>query len=323
MAFIDELKIYIKAGRGGDGVIRWRREKGRPRGGPSGGDGGNGGDVYVVADSDLAILGKYKHEKEFDAENGESGRNDSEKGKNGEDLKLRLPVGSIIKNLETDEEFELVKRGQEIKILQGGRGGLGNEYFKSSTNQNPFECTKGKIGEEADFFIELKLFADAGFIGLPNVGKSSLLNELTRAGAKVGNFQFTTLDPNLGAFYEFILADVPGLIEGASSGKGLGVKFLKHAERTKILLHCIASDSEDVVKDYKVVRKELESFNEKLAQKQEVIILTRTDMVPEKDLKEKVKKIKKLNENIFTLSVYDDESIKNFSDNLTKILRNK
>jgi GTP-binding protein len=198
---------------------------------------------------------------------------------------------------------------------------MGNETFKSSTNQVPDKCTPGKLGEEFDFYIEVELVAQAGLIGLPNAGKSSLLNELTNAKSKVGAYQFTTLEPSLGDMYGYILADIPGLIEGASSGKGLGHKFLRHIKRTKVLLHCLSLESEDIVADYKIVRKELKSYSQELFAKKEIVILTKTDMVDEKKLNSTIKKITKLNPHILTVTVLDDKSIKELKDNLIKILR--
>lgn len=322
MAFIDELKIHVKAGDGGEGVVRWRHEKGIERAGPAGGNGGKGGDVYIKAIRDVGILERYKNTKEFSAEKGEAGMKKSMHGKNGEDLIIDLPIGSIITNLETREVFNLLEDGKEIKILNGGKGGLGNEYFKSSINRAPEQQTDGKAGEEADFYIELELVADAGLIGLPNAGKSSLINELTNSRSKIGAYQFTTLEPALGDMYGFILADIPGLIEGASEGKGLGHKFLRHIKRTKVLLHCISLENEDVVKAYKVIRKELKDYSEELAEKKEVIILTKTDLIDEKKLVSTVKKIEKLNKNVLTATVYDNESMKKLKDDLVKILRN-
>jgi GTP-binding protein len=321
MAFVDELKIHIKAGHGGDGVVRWRHEKGREFAGASGGNGGKGGDVYIRAVRDIGILARYKNSKEFLAQNGVSGQKQSMHGRDGDDLTIDLPIGSIITNLETREKFELDQDEQIIKILNGGKGGLGNEYFKSSTNVSPEQQTDGKRGEEADFEIEVELVADAGFIGLPNAGKSSLLNELTNAHSKVGAYQFTTLEPALGAMRGFILADIPGLIEGASEGKGLGHKFLRHIKRTKILLHCLSLEDEALVKNYKVIRKELEDYSEELAQKKEIVILTKTDLVDAKKLTAAKKKIEKLNKNILTVTVYDNQSIKELGDSLIKILR--
>lgn len=338
MAFIDELKIYAEAGRGGDGVVRWRQEKFVPKGGPAGGDGGRGGDFYVQAVRDIHILSKYKAKKNFKAERGEDGGKKSLHGKKGEDFILDLPVGSIITNLLTDESWRLDEDGQKILLLKGGFGGYGNEHFKSSTNTTPKESRTGAEGEKADFSIELELFADIGLIGLPNAGKSSLLNVLTNADAKVGDYAFTTLDPNLGSFYSYTIADIPGLIEGANEGKGLGVKFLRHIKRTKMLAHLISVEnigmgSTGILKAYKEIRGELEKYDKKqklgeqgLASKDEIIILTKTDVLSdEKMLKKQKKEIEKLNPDklIFNVSLFDDQSVKNLSDSLIKILGKK
>jgi GTP-binding protein len=320
MAFVDELNIFIKAGDGGDGVVRWRHEKGREFGGPSGGNGGTGGDVYVVGVRDINILAKYKHKKEFVAENGEDGRNDSEHGADGESLYLSLPIGSIITNHDTGERFSLESEGEKILVLKGGNGGRGNETFKSSTNQNPQQCTLGQKGQQAQFSIELELIVDVGLIGLPNAGKSSLLNTITGAKAKTADYPFTTLEPNLGMLYGFILADIPGLIEGASEGKGLGHKFLRHVKRTKKLLHLISLDREDVLGTYETVRKELEDYDETLANKEEIIVLTKTDLVDSGTLKKNIKQMSTHGE-VYTISIYDDESLKTLTDGLIKILR--
>jgi len=240
MAFIDEMKFHAHAGRGGVGVVRWRHEFSKEFSGASGGNGGRGGDVRVIAVRDLGILARYRNTKEFDAEKGEDGMKDSRHGRNGQDLVIDLPIGSIITDHRTGHTFQLLEEGENVRILKGGSGGLGNEYFKGSTNTTPMESTNGYDGEEGDFSVELELVADAGFIGLPNAGKSSLLNVLTNADAKVGSYAFTTLEPNLGALYNFVLADIPGLIEGASLGRGLGHKFLRHVRRTKILFHLIS-----------------------------------------------------------------------------------
>src|SRR5680860_1093706 len=226
--FIDEIKFYAEAGRGGDGVVRWRREKFIDKGGPNGGNGGKGGDVYAIAVQDIHLLSKYKHKKKFTAERGEDGMGGSKHGKWGEDLIIQLPIGSVITNVESGGSVSLDELGQKELLLKGGEGGFGNERFKSSINTTPEKATKGKEPEKGNFKIELELFADIGLVGMPNAGKSSLLNSVTNAQAKIGSYQFTTLDPNLGDFYGYTIADIPGLIEGASNGKGLGIKFLRH-----------------------------------------------------------------------------------------------
>ena len=322
---IDELKIYLKAGKGGDGVVRWRHEKSKELAGPGGGNGGKGGDVFARAIRDVGGLMRYRHVKELSAGKGGDGENFGRHGKNGDDLFLELPIGSVLNNAETHEQFELLKEGETIKILQGGRGGLGNEHFKTSVNTSPRESTLGSVGETANFFIELRLFADIGIMGLPNAGKSSLLNELSNANAKVGSYQFTTLEPNLGALYGFVLADIPGLIDGAAQGKGLGHKFLRHIRRTKILLHCISLENQDIAIVWQTIRAELEKYDPELLKKKEIIVLTKTDLIDSSALKKVVKKVvkiaKKLCPDVFAVSILDEQSIKKLSDSLVKILR--
>lgn len=338
MAFIDELNIYAEAGRGGNGVVRWRQEKFVPKGGPAGGDGGRGGDFFVVAVRDVHILSKYRAKKNFIAGRGEDGGNKSLHGKSGADYILELPIGSIISNIQTDEKWQLMKEGEKILLLKGGYGGFGNEHFKSSTNTTPKESREGHEGESGDFKIELELFADIGLVGLPNAGKSSLLNALTNAQAKIGDYPFTTLDPNLGDFYGYIVADIPGIIEGASNGKGLGVKFLRHIKRTKMLAHLVSFENVNMMKSYKEIRRELEKYDKKLdlgdeglSLKKEIIILTKSDVVD--DPKVIAKALKTFStvggsvsggvksKKVFAISLFDDKMIKKFRDELIKILK--
>lgn len=322
MALIDELKIQVQSGRGGDGVVRWRQEKFIDKGGPNGGDGGYGGDVYVRAVRDIEILAKYKHKREFIAGDGAPGEGNNKHGKKGEDLTIDLPVGSLVTNETTGMQIELLKEGETQMILRGGQGGLGNEHFKSSTNVAPEKATKGKAGDSAQFSIVLSLFADIGLVGLPNAGKSSLLNGVTNAKSKIGSYQFTTLEPHLGDLYGHIIADIPGLIEGASEGRGLGTKFLKHITRTKIIAHLVSFENENMMEAYTGIRKELQQYGKGLADKNEIIILTKTDLVDEKTIAKAVKEFeKKTKKTVLTLSLYDDASIKTLSDELVKILK--
>ncbi len=321
MAFIDEITFHVKAGKGGDGVERWLHEKGKEFMGPAGGNGGKGGDVYFEAVRDIGILVNYRNTKLLEAESGGNGDKKSMNGKDGEDLVVKLPIGSVVYNMDTEQSFELLKEGERVLALKGGRYGLGNEHFKGSTNQRPLQTTGGRVGEEADFHIVLKLVVDAGFVGFPNAGKSSLLNALTNAKSKVASYQFTTLEPALGDMHKFILADIPGLIEGASSGKGLGDKFLRHIARTKMILHCISLENEDIAAAYKTIRAELEAYSEELATKREIIILTKTDLIDEKTLKAKVREAKKLNKEVLSVSVLDAAQVKDLKDALVKTLR--
>lgn len=321
MALVDEIILHLKAGNGGNGIVSWLHEKGKEFMGPAGGDGGKGGDVYFRAVRDIARLATYRYGNLFVAENGGAGQKKSRHGKDGNDRELDVPIGSVITNTKTGRMYELLTEGQRVKVLHGGKGGMGNEHFKGSTNVRPMECTPGKMGDDADFHVELRLFADAGLIGLPNAGKSSLLNEVTRAKAKVASYAFTTLEPNLGAFDGFVLADIPGLIEGASVGKGLGIKFLKHITRTKLLLHCISLETEGLLKAYKVVREELKAFAPELALKKEIIVLTKTDMVSEAVIKKAITQMKKQSPLVFVVSAIDDEKLREFKKHLLAILK--
>lgn len=324
MAFIDELTIYMKAGDGGNGVVRWRHEKGKSYGGPAGGDGGKGGDIIVRAVRDVQVLAQYRHQKEFLAERGENGGNSSLHGRNGVDLVIDVPIGSIVRNLRTGKEVSLLTEGEQATLLKGGRGGYGNEHFKSATNRSPKEAIPGAKGQDAEMEIELQLVADVGFVGLPNAGKSSLLNTLTRASAKTADYPFTTLEPNLGECFGFILADIPGLIEGANEGRGLGHKFLRHVKRTKMLAHLVSLENEDPMAVYQTVRNELSAYDNELAKKKEIIILTKTDMVTPAVAKKALTAMKKTNPKataIFSISVLDDEGMKSFQDELLKLLK--
>jgi GTP-binding protein len=323
MAFVDEIQLEISAGKGGDGVVRWRREKFKPMSGPGGGNGGRGGDVYAEAVHDLAYLNFYRHKKKFQASHGEAGRKDGEEGANGQPLILNFPVGTVITNKETKNAISLDKIGQRELLLKGGRGGYGNEHFKSSTNTTPYESTPGKMGISGVFEIELELIADVGFIGLPSAGKSTLLNSLTNAQSKVAAYHFTTLEPHLGVLKGgTVLADIPGLIKGASEGKGLGHKFLRHIKRTKILAHVISLESGDVVVDYQQIRAELEKYDTTLTEKKEVIVLSKADLLDRSALETQRSKLESFvgDKQIFVTSTEDSNSLKSLADGLNKLV---
>jgi len=319
MAFVDELKIYVKAGKGGDGVVCWCHERGKEFSGPSGGNGGQGGSVYAHAVRNVHLLSKYRSKKEFLAKGGGNGKKNNLFGEKGEDLVITFPVGSIITNLKTNKKIALQKDGEKILMLKGGSGGRGNESFKSSTNRSPKEFTLGTEGEDAEFFIEVELIADVGLIGFPNSGKTSLLNELTHAKGEIGDYPFTTREPNLGEFFGYIISDIPGLIEGAASGKGLGHKFLRHVRRTKMLVHLISLENDNLIKAYETIRKELDQYDPELSLKKEIVVLTKTDLVDDPEyIKKVVEKMKKYAKAVFAISLYDDETIKAFQDVLLR-----
>lgn len=321
--FVDEITITAKAGDGGDGVVRWQHLKFQPKAGPAGGNGGNGGDVYFRAVHDLNRLAKYTGSKEFKAVDGGAGRDKNQYGKASEDLYIDVPVGSVITERERERVYELNELGQTVCVLKGGRGGKGNVEFKSSTNTTPLESTKGSAGEAGTFDIELSLVVDVGLVGLPNAGKSTLLNLLTNAKSSVGNYQFTTLEPHLGKFYEFTIADIPGLIEGAAQGKGLGHKFLRHVSRTKMILHLVALDQENPLLAYKTVKNELTKFSKTLTEKEEWIILTKKDLVKQEDIDTVLNSIDINQNRVFVIAENDGISLKNLADSLVAHLRTR
>lgn len=314
----DEAKIKIQAGKGGDGIVTF--DKVKMSLGPTGGRGGNGGSVFFEAVSDVFALNKYRHLKEHYGEDGKKGRSSRSDGPNGEDLILTVPVGTVVKNLGTNKTFELTRIGEKILVAKGGKGGRGNFYFRSAKNTSPEEFEEGSAGESFEFELELRLIAEIGLVGLPSAGKSSLLNELTEANVKVAAYHFTTLEPNLGVMDGVIIADIPGLIEGASSGKGLGIKFLRHIQRTRILVHCVSLESDDILRDYKIIRTELEKYNPELLQKKELILLTKIDLISEKDLKKQIKKLSKFGE-VMTVSIHNLESIEKLKKTLLGLLQ--
>lgn len=305
---IDEAELTLRAGHGGPGKVSFVLSRNQ-KGGPDGGNGGRGGDIYIKVTSDLTALTRYSREKFIAAGNGESGDSNKKSGSDGNNIEVVVPIGTVLINQENEEEIELNDLDQKILICKGGLGGKGNFELKSSRNTTPMRAQKGLQGVEKRFKVVLKLIADFGLIGLPNAGKSSLLNEFTAANAKVANYPFTTLEPNLGVFDGRVIADIPGLIEGASEGKGLGIKFLKHIEKVKLLLHCISAQSEDVISDYKTVLGEMKSFNPELLQKEEILLLTKTDLVDKKEVEKKMKVLQKLKKSVYPVSIHDWDSL--------------
>lgn len=319
--FIDYITIKIAGGDGGKGAVAFN--KNMMSLGPTGASGGNGGNVYFEGIADLSALRQFKFKKEFFAENGGDGKPQFNDGPDGKDIILKVSVGTVISNLDNGIKIEIMKIGEQISAAKGGRGGKGNFLFRSAINTSPKEFQMGKSGEKFTITLELKLIADVGFIGFPNVGKSSLLNELTAAKSKVANYPFTTLEPNLGVYYELILADIPGLIEGASTGKGLGIKFLKHIERTKILFHFISAESDDPRKDYEIVKNEMKKYNADLIEKPEYLFLAKSDLVKSDALKKKIALMKKINSNIMPISIYDWDSLEKVKGILNEVKKEK
>ena len=315
MKFLDQVKIYIKAGNGGDGSPSFRREKFIEFGGPDGGDGGKGGSIILKSEQNLNTLIDFRYQQHHKAQRGENGSGQNRSGKSGKDLILKVPLGTQI--FEEDNKtllYDFTKIGEEFIAASGGKGGLGNTRFKSSTNRAPKKFTKGAIGEEFTIWLQLKTIADIGIIGLPNAGKSSLLAAITNATPKIANYEFTTLNPNLGVVSydnrEITIADIPGLIEGAHEGTGLGTKFLKHIERCKSILHLIDITNENLNKSYNQVKNELKNYSSQLMKKKELIVLNKTDLMNEETTKKIVKEFSK-NKNceILTLSTIKKESI--------------
>lgn len=318
---IDEITITVTSGKGGRGGVAFNTIKMSL--GPTGGNGGRGGSVYFEGISDLGALSQFRYKKDIEAKNGANGKAQFSDGPDAADVVLRIPVGTVIRIIETGDVKEVLKMGERILAAKGGRGGKGNYKFRSPKNTSPREFQPGLPGEHFTLKLDLKLIADVGFIGLPNAGKSSLLNELTKAKSKVANYAFTTLEPHLGAYYDLILADIPGLIEGSSGGKGLGTKFLRHIERTKILFHLISAESEDPVKDYKIIRNELVSYKKDLEGKTEYVFLSKSDVVPPPEIKKKIVALKKVFKNVFPLSIHDEESLEKVKKILNKISNSK
>ena len=322
MKFLDQVKIYVKAGNGGDGSPSFRREKFIEFGGPDGGDGGKGGSVILKAEQNLNTLIDFRYQQHHKAKRGENGAGQNRTGKSGEDLILKVPLGTQV--FEEDNKtliYDFTKISEEFIAAAGGKGGLGNTRFKSSTNRAPRKFTKGTQGEEFTIWLQLKTIADIGIIGLPNAGKSSLLASVTNANPKIANYQFTTLNPNLGvASYddkEITIADIPGLVEGAHKGTGLGIQFLKHIERCKSLLHLIDITSEDLKKSYQQVKNELKKYSNKLIKKKELIVLNKIDLIDEKEVNHIIKDFKKNTKSeVIAVSTFNKSSVSKIKSKL-------
>lgn len=310
---VDDVTIQVTAGKGGDGLVHFVRSKRSPKGGPDGGAGGKGGDVYFLAVSNLGRLSQFRYAKKFRAQDGQNGKIKVMSGIHGADLVLEIPVGTTV-TVSGGDQFDFTKAGQKQLIAKGGAGGWGNHHFRGPSNTTPLQAQPGKLGQTFVLRLELKLIAQIGLIGLPNAGKSSLLNCLTKANVKVANYPFTTLEPNLGVLPGGqILADIPGIIAGASLGKGLGNKFLRHIEKTAILVHCISLESQDPLLDYQTIRTELLKYDSAFGQKPELIVLTKSDLVTKTRLTQVQKGIAVLDKPITSVTILDDASVKNLS----------
>ncbi len=324
MKFLDQAKIHIKAGNGGSGSASFRREKFVEFGGPDGGDGGNGGSIIFESDRNLNTLIDYRYTQHFKAEHGHPGSKKNKTGANGKDSTLKVPIGTQI--YEEDNNtliYDFTKNKERYLVASGGEGGLGNVRFKSSTNRAPRKKTTGKLGEEFSIWLQLKVIADIGIIGLPNAGKSSLLAALTRAKPKIASYPFTTINPNLGVAYydnkEITLADIPGLVEGAHKGIGLGDKFLRHIERCKILLHLIDITEENLVKNYKRIKLELSAYDKNLSKKKEIIIFNKSDLLEKEEIKKRLKDFKdQTKKNFEYISLFQKKDIQKIKKILIK-----
>ena len=329
--FTDYAKIYVSAGKGGDGAVAFRREKYVAAGGPDGGDGGKGGDIYFEVNPDSNTLIDFRYKKKFKAENGENGEGSHRFGKSGADLYIKVPLGTIVKNAQTGELLaDLSENNKKVLVLKGGRGGKGNSHFATATRQAPRFAQKGEEGEEAELILELKLLADVGLIGYPSVGKSTILSVVTSATPKIAEYHFTTLEPNLGVVKSeygdsFVIADIPGLIEGASEGVGLGIQFLRHIERTRLLLHVIdvaGTEGRNPVQDFYTINKELEKYSKKLATRKQIIVANKIDSMQDETLYNELEKVAKENNmKIFKVSAVTGQGMKELMIEVSKILK--
>ncbi|OGH20401.1 MAG: hypothetical protein A3D74_01605 [Candidatus Levybacteria bacterium RIFCSPHIGHO2_02_FULL_37_13] len=317
---VDNINLHIKAGNGGNGAATFLRNGQKAKGGPDGGNGGNGGNIYFQGSTNVNDLYEFRFKKKITAEDGVPGKHKKLFGKNAPHLTICVPLGTRITEISSGIVNEITDITTSVLIAKGGKGGRGNVEFKSSTNQTPLYAEKGTLGEEKKLLLELRLIADVGLIGLPNSGKSSLLSVLTNATPKIGNYAFTTLEPNIGIMGKYPIADIPGLIEGASKGRGLGIEFLKHIEKTKVLVHCIDSANEDVRKAYETVRNEFRQYNISLLDKPEIILLTKTDFSDEKTIKNNIKILKKKGKKVLPSSIYDQKSLDRLKTELEVLL---
>lgn len=322
--FIDEAEVKFEAGKGGDGLVSFRREKFVPRGGPDGGDGGQGGSVFLICKNNVHTLSDFARMKNFKAEDGQAGKSSNGTGKNGQDLILAVPPGTTVWEIMDEKKrifADILKEGEKVTLCRGGRGGKGNAFFATATEQTPRFSQEGRPGQKQTLKLELKLIAGVGLIGLPNVGKSTLLSRISQAKPKIADYPFTTLSPNLGVAkidkQEIVFADVPGLIEGASLGKGLGDKFLRHIERTKILVHILDATSNDLGRDYKQIRSELGKFSPKLLSKKEIIVVNKIDTYP--DLSEIKTKTGKVKIDLY-ISAVSGKGMKEFLQTVARVL---
>jgi GTP-binding protein len=307
--FIDYIKIYCRSGEGGNGSVHFRREKYLPKGGPDGGDGGKGGDIIMRGNENLWTLLHLRYMRHLYAENGGSGGGMRSTGSDGKNIIIEVPLGTIAKDAETDRQLgEITEDGQELILLKGGRGGMGNDHFKNATNQTPKYAQPGEEGQEAAIVFELKVLADVGLVGFPNAGKSTLLSVVSAAKPEIANYPFTTLRPNLGIVsyrdnQSFVMADIPGIIEGAAEGKGLGLRFLRHIERNSILLFLVPIDSDNIEKEYKILLRELQKYNPELLDKERILAITKSDMLDEELIEEMKKQIPTELPSVFISSV--------------------
>ena len=329
--FTDYAKIYVSAGKGGDGAVAFRREKYVAAGGPDGGDGGKGGDVYFEVNPDSNTLIDFRYKKKFKAENGNNGEGGHKYGKSGEDLYIKVPLGTIVKKSDTGEVLaDLSEENKKVLVLKGGRGGKGNSHFATATRQAPRFAQKGEAGEEGELILELKLLADVGLIGYPSVGKSTILSVVTSATPKIAEYHFTTLEPNLGVVKSeygdsFVIADIPGLIEGASEGVGLGIQFLRHIERTRLLLHVVdvaGTEGRNPVEDFYTINKELEKYSKKLATRKQIIVANKIDSMQDESLYNELENVAKENNmEIFKVSAATGQGMKELMIEVSKILK--